>query len=100
MIAYIIGYVVAVVLLFLLFRKIILWVLEKFLPPEYTEPSLQEKVEERDSLKRQLKNLDHEVDLTEELVDIDAELRQLRDRLTEAEFTRASEAFNESNKGD
>lgn len=98
MVAYIIGYIVAVVLLFLLFRKIILWFVDKVLPADFSEPSLQEKVEEREKLKRKLRNLDQEVDLTEELVDIDAELRQLRDRLTKAEFTR--ENPSESKQGD
>ena len=100
MIAYIIGYVVAVVLLFLLFRKIILFVLEKFLPAEYTEPSLAEKQSELNYLRVQLVSLDQEVSVTEDLVDIDAELRHLRDRLTTAEFDRAEQAQNNSNKGD
>jgi hypothetical protein len=99
LIAYAIGYVVAIVVLFLLFRKILLWALGKFLPVEYTEPSLEEKQAELKDLHLRLKNLDQEVLVTEELVDIDEELRQLRDRLTHAEFMR-EEPLDQSNKGD
>lgn len=88
MVAYVIGYVLIVVVLFLLFRKIILWVLEKFLPPEYTEPSLEEKQGELNYLKVQLRSLDEEVTVTEELVDIDEELSVLRERLKKAEEKR------------
>ena len=93
MIGYGIALIVAVIVLFFLFRRIILWILEKFLPPEYTEPSVEEKLEEKRQLLSKLRNLDQEVEITEELVDIDAELVVLRERLEKAENKR-------SNKGD
>ena len=58
--------------------------------PTIVEPTLQEKRAELEELQRQLRVLDMEVDVTEQLSDIDLHIKVLKDQLIVAESNRLS----------